>query len=120
MEKYQFITYKGKRILYIDFSNCKSEEVIELFEKSKPVFKSQPPNSVLVLDNITNARFNTEVMKGLGEFMLHNKPYVRAAAIIGANDMAKVMLLGGERAAKRSLEVFDTELAAKDWLVSQG
>jgi hypothetical protein len=119
MERVRFITHKGKRILYVDFSNCKSAEAIALLDQARPVFASQPLGSVLALDNVTNTGFSPEGVKALGEFVLHNKPYVRAAALFGATDMLKVILNGTERKSNRSFPIFDTEEEAKDWLVEQ-
>lgn len=116
MERIQFITHQGKRILYLDFSSCKAEEVNELMEKAKPVFKAEPLNSILVLDNTTNTHFTPETTKLLGEFMEHNKPYVKAAAVFGASGLLKIVLGGAQRASNRTLNVCETETEAKDWL----
>jgi len=118
MDRISFITHKSKKILFLNFADCKPEEVISVMEKAKPVFAAQALDSVLVMDNVTNTHFNPDTVKALGEFMAHNKSYVKAAAVFGASDMLKIVLKGGERASQRQLQIFDTEEQAKDWLVA--
>ena len=119
MERVRFITHKGKRILYVDFSDCKVPEALALMEKAKPVFASQSLNSILALDNVTNTGFNSEGVKALGEFVKHNKPFVRAVALFGASDMLKIVFNSTERNSNRTFPLFDTEEEAKDWLAKQ-
>jgi len=84
IKELQFIEYQGKKIVLFDFSNCqRTEEIVPMIEEAKEWFQGIEYNSVLTLTDVTNAHYDTEILNVLKEFTLHNKPYVKAGAIVG-------------------------------------
>ena len=58
-----FIYYKGKKILYADYSNCKTApETIEVLEQTRKAYLHSN-EKFLALNNFTNAPSNTEYME---------------------------------------------------------
>lgn len=58
-----FIQYKGKKILYADYSNCKTpQDTIEVLEQTRNAYLGTT-EKFLALNNFSNAPSNTEYME---------------------------------------------------------
>jgi hypothetical protein len=84
VKRVQFIRHNVKEILFLDFSERKAGEVSLIIDKAKSVIAKRPENSLLTLSNVTNARFDDTVSQRMKEFTAHNKPFVKAAAVVGS------------------------------------
>jgi hypothetical protein len=116
-DRVKFIKHREKEILLLDFSNSRTDEVLKIIEHAKRVISSRPENSLLTLTDVTNARFNDEVGDGMKRFSVHNKPYVKAAAVVGIAGLKKIIFGAVMAFSKRNLESFDDREQAKHWLV---
>lgn len=117
MEKrIKFIVHEGKEILFLDFSHCKTDDIIRIIEEAKKVIKSRPQNSLLTLSDVTGARFNEDVGREMKEFTAHNKPYVKAAAVVGITGLKKIIFEAVMAFSKRKIHSFATVDEAKQWL----
>ncbi len=119
MERVRFVEHKGKKILYIDFSNCSEEEALAVIEGGKKQVRSQPEKSLLTLTNVNQAKYNSKVVEAFREFTKGNKPYVRAAAITGLSKIKKMIFKAVKEFSQRQLQEFSDEEKAMDWLVTQ-
>ncbi len=122
MERLQTITHQGKLIVRIDFSNFSiqtKDELNAVIDQAEDYIAQQPPDSVLVLTVVTKLHFDTEIMSILKEYTAHNKPYVKASAIVGIAGLLNIALNSVVRSALRDIQSFDTEELALDWLVEQ-
>lgn len=117
MERIQFIEHNGKKILYIDFSNTAPDELIGLTTAAKKVIGAQPEKSLLTLTNVTNARFNKDVTAVMKEYTNHNKPFVKAAALVGLSSLQQVILNAIIVFTGRKFSAFSDLEKAKDWLI---
>lgn len=118
MERVQFIQHKGRKILHLDFSDCKSPEVLQIIEQAKHTIKSQSHRSVYTLTDVTNTAFNSAVSDAMKEFVLHNKPYVAASAVVGVTGLKQIIFNAVMKLSGRKLTAFESLDAAKDWLAS--
>jgi dihydroxyacetone kinase DhaKLM complex PTS-EIIA-like component DhaM len=118
MDRVYFIEHKGKRILFLDFSDCYIEEALKVVDEAKQMIRGQPSNSLLTLTDVTGARFNTELTNAMKELASHNKPFVKAAAIVGITGMKKIIYDAVMRFSKRKISTFDDIGSAKDWLAT--
>jgi hypothetical protein len=118
MERVRFIQHNGKEILFLDFSQCKPDDVPAIIEQSKAVIRKKPENSLLTLTDVTDTRFNDTVTHQMKEFTAHNKPYIRASAVVGITGLKKILFEAVMAFSKRKLHAFDTIEQAKAWLVS--
>lgn len=114
-----FTRHKQKEILNLDFSECVYEELVAHIAKARDIISQQPPNSLLVLTNVTNMHINKDVAKTLREYLELNKPFVKASAVIGITSQTQVLFNTIITLARREIKVFDNEAAAKDWLAEQ-
>ena len=118
MERVRFITHENKNILFIDLSNCSKEHAFQVLEKSKGIIKEQPKNSVLALADINNEHlYIPDLFLALQEFVKHNKPYIKASAIIASEERLKLFIDTLSYSSNRKFSVFDDIEKAKDWLV---
>jgi hypothetical protein len=118
MERVKFIKHEEKDILFLDFSNTRTDEVLKIIEDAKRVISTSPMHSLLTLTDVTNARFNDEVGNGMKQFSAHNKPYVKAAAVVGITGLKKIIFGAVMAFSKRNIESFDDVEQAKRWLAA--
>jgi hypothetical protein len=117
-ERVKFITHHKKEILFLDFSNTLPHEVLQTIEVAKRVISARPEGSILTLTDVTNARFNEAVSDGLKKFTAHNKPYVKAGAVVGVTGLKRIIFNAVIAFSRRNLEAFDDVEQAKHWLAN--
>ncbi len=119
MARVELIIHQGKRIVLIDMSNIRPEEGLPIIAEAKKVIAAQTPMSVLTMTDVTNAHYDMTLVQSLKELTQHNKPYVRAASVVGIEGLMKVILTGVEKFSGRKFSIFSSRDQAKDWLVKQ-
>ncbi|MFI5368625.1 MAG: hypothetical protein ACHQ1F_06395 [Spirochaetia bacterium] len=119
MSRVQFITHKGKRILYFDLSSCKVAEISAVVAEAKRAVASQPPASVLALTNVTETELSKSSSAIIKDFTAHNKPFIKASAVVGVEGLRKVIYNAAMAFSGRTISAFDTLEQAKDWLSTQ-
>ena len=117
----QVLEYKGEKILFLDFSHCTSkEEFMAIIDAAVLWFQNKDSKSVLTLTDVTGAHFNAEIINLMKDLTLHNKPYVKAGAIVGiTRPLMKLAYNAVMAFSKRTLPIFDTHDQAKEWLINQ-
>ncbi len=116
-ERIRLIQYEGKNILHLDFSNCKAEEILNTITRAKKVIATYPEKSLLTLTDVTDARFNDTVTQEMKVFTAHNRPYVRAGAVVGVTGLKRIIFQAVIAFSGRKLSTFDSVEQAKQWLV---
>ena len=116
----EFIDHKGKKIFHIDFVNAPINDIKDVIAKSKPVISSQDEGTLLTMTDVTGQKVTPTLSNLMKDFVRHNKPYVKAGAVIGVAGILKitfnaVLLFSG----RRNLHLFDSIDEAKDWLAEQ-
>lgn len=119
MASASFIQHKGRKILYLDGSNCNAEEALTLIATARDIIRSQPEKSLYTFTDITNSRFNEKVTEAMKEYVAGNKPYVVAAAVVGVTGLKQIILNSILKISGRKLMMFDRHAQALDWLVEQ-
>lgn len=115
----KFIEHKGTRILLIVFARCEMEEIVAVVREGKKLIAAEPANSVLTLTDVTDARTNSAITRVLKEFTVHNKPYVKAGAVVGLDGLKKLIFDAVVAFSGRNLAAHDDIGKAKDWLAGQ-
>lgn len=120
MEKAQFITYKGKKILLEDFTAVKpGPEFGELIKVAQGMIAAEPAKSVLALFDATGGSFNVDILTTMKEFTKANTPYIKAAAVVGITGLLEVALSTVSKFSGREFHSFKTREEALDWLAVQ-
>jgi hypothetical protein len=118
MERIKFIQHKGKEILLLDFSRCTVTDALALIDKAAAAIRTRPEQSLLTLTDVTDMRFDDTVNQRMKEFTSHNKPYVRAAAVVGITGLKKILFQAVMTFSKRKINTFDDRETAKAWLIT--
>ncbi|MFC1709690.1 hypothetical protein ACFL2J_06520 [Candidatus Omnitrophota bacterium] len=118
MDRVKFIDHKEQKILHIDLSDCSVERALQIIEYSKKIIREQTEQSVLALTNFNNDNaFLPDLFQAMKEFAQHNRPYVKASAIIVYKDIHKIFFDTMASLTDRVFEIFEDTEEAKDWLV---
>jgi hypothetical protein len=121
MEGLSNIVYKNKKIIYVDYSNIgdSKEKVTALIKGSTVEYKKNPPKSVLALVNVQNTKFDMDILNIMKSTKEETVPFEKKVAIIGLNGLQKVAYnFIVSLTQKESVRAFNTDLEAKEWLVS--
>jgi hypothetical protein len=118
MKRVTFIRHKDAEILFLDFSHCAIDESEAIIDQAAAVIRNRPPQSVMTLTDVTNMRFDDKLSARMKEFTAGNKPYVRAAAVLGVTGLKKILFETIMIFSKRKLHAFDRIEEAKDWLAA--
>lgn len=115
-----FIDHGGKKIYYIDFTGSSVAAISDTVVKAKADIAGQPPGSVLTMTNVEGVAISQELSNLMKAFTNHNKPYVKAGAVLGVTGLKKitfnaVLIFSG----RRNLHLFEDIVKAKDWLIRQ-
>lgn len=114
------IEHQGKPILLLDFSGLRDgEEFTRVVAEAKAYIASQPPSSVRSLFDATGAVYNAAVMAELKSFTAHNKPYVKASAVVGVEGILSIALMAVSKFSRRSFHLCKDRASALDWLAAQ-
>ena len=117
MDQVKFTTHKGRKLLHLNLSRMDIIELRSAIAKAKMLVLSEPQGSILTLTDVTDIKFTPEASAAIKELALHNKPYVKAGAVIGVTGLRKVVFNSVlVFTGRRNLFLHDTIEDAKDWL----
>ena len=119
MDRVRFITHQGKHILFVDLTNCAAEEIIELLTEVQRIVTAQPRDSVLTLSDLTGAQFSRAAFSRMKEVAVFDRPYVKRAALVGAESLPKVFYEALKTFSRREFHRFETREEAMDWLLRE-
>jgi hypothetical protein len=118
-EHVRFIEHKGCQILLIDFEDCQPSQTLERIRYARSVIGRQPLASTRTLTVVTRSRFNSQVSEAMKEYTAHNKPYVRAAAVVGLSGLQEIVYNVIIKLTGRNIATFSDIALAKDFLADQ-
>jgi hypothetical protein len=118
MEKLHEVVHRGKSIFIIDLSFANPAEAIAIIRDAEPKITSCPPESVLMLTDVTKARYNQESAAELKRYAANNTPYVRGSAVVGLEGLHRVLLMAVQLLTRREIRAFSDRDAALNWLAS--
>jgi hypothetical protein len=115
------ISHRGCTILFTDYSNFITfDEWKVLLDAERQLMPNEQLGSVLALAVFTGSRFSARVFNAIKELAVHNKPYIKASALVGLSSLQQgIFLKGIERTSDRTFGLFDSVEEAKDWLADR-
>lgn len=120
MKKPELISYKGKTILYLDFTGMKDkEEIMKMEREACDWIRGQALNSVLTLTNMENMFFNNDLKKYFEENVKQNGPYVKAGAVIGMTGLISIMYNAFVTVTGRNIRSLKSKEEALEYLASK-
>jgi hypothetical protein len=112
-------SHKGKIITIVDLSNKKAPQIIEALKEAQPKIAVMQPKSARLLTNVTNAEVTKDVVNAIMLFAKNNTPFVKASATVGAEKLKSIILSNVTTNVGRSINNFNSEPEAMDWLANQ-
>jgi hypothetical protein len=123
MDIIEFITYKGRKVLYLDFTNLNAMQANKYLEDSKSVIMQQPKETIFLLVNAADMQVSGNVIgilknyiiKVINDYLTFCSRFVIASAIIPPTKLNKDFLNSIEKSRTGRIAVFDDVKKAKKW-----
>lgn len=117
----RFLEHDGQRIILFDFSGIvDAEEGLAEIEKATQFMAQQPcDGSHFSLTDVTRTRYDRRIVEACKAFSIHNRPYVKAAAVVSDSAIHRAAISMIAIVARRKLPVFETREEALGWLATQ-
>ena len=116
----RMIEHRGSPILLLDYSDVLDvDEALGHISDTKAIISQYPPNSLRTLTYVRGSRYSAPVIDAMKDLVAHNKPYVKAAALVGMNTLHRIIYRAVVAFSRRNIHVFDDLEQAKDWLAEQ-
>ena len=120
MSNSNFIEFKKKRILFMNFADLDLEGVVTEIDAVSEIVAKEPPKSLLVLADLTKSQISKEVAAKWKAFAKHNEPYVKVTALVGVEGIKKVIYQAVLKfSGRKNLILFKSIEEAEEWLVTQ-
>jgi hypothetical protein len=120
VSRIQFHELSGFRFLELDFTNLDdTPTVLRLCEEARAVIAREPHGSVFTLTRVAGSRFNREIVDAFRRLVAADRPYVRAAAIVGLTRMMRLAYNAVIRLSGRHIPAFESEGDALAYLREQ-
>jgi len=113
-----YTTYKGKKILLIDYTKCKTtQDTINVLEMVKKEYESST-EKIIALNDFTGAASNNEYMELAKKYAkeLFDAKTLRNACL-GVTGIKKILLSAYNLVVKNKLMPFDTKEEALEYLI---
>jgi len=118
MDRIRFVAHRNQRILLLDFTDCKAEEVATICDRVPEIVTGEPVGSVLVVADFSGAAFNRNAVERIKIATAIDKPHIKRAAWVLAGNLPKALYESVRSFSAREFPVFDTPEEAMDYLVS--
>ena len=106
--------------MLLDYSDVlDTDEALAEIERTKAIIAQHPPESLRTLTYVAGSRYTAPVIEAMKDLVAHNRPYVKAAAVVGMNTLHRIIYRAVIAFSRRNIQVFDDLESAKDWLVEQ-
>jgi hypothetical protein len=117
----RFLDHEGQRIILFDFSGITDAAVgLAEVEKARLFMAQQTPDgSHRTLTDVTQTRYDRQIVEAFKGFTAHNRPFVKAAAVVSDSGIHRAAISMIALVSKRRIVVFDTREAALTWLAAQ-
>jgi hypothetical protein len=120
VSRIQFHELSGFRFLELDFTNLDdTPTVLRLCDEARATIAREPPDSVFTLTRVAGSRFNREIVDAFRRLVAADRPYVRAAAIVGLTRMMRLAYNAVIRLSGRHIPAFESEGDALAYLREQ-
>jgi hypothetical protein len=116
----RFIIHNDVPILLLDYSHItEPDTALREIALSRRIIAQQPEGSLRTLTYVEGAQYDADVVQALKDLTIHNKPYVKAAAVVGLNALRRIIYRAVITFSGRDIRVFSDLEDAKDWLSTQ-
>ena len=114
----KWITYKGKDILYEDYTNLTGNQIAQLVPAITKITLDKEYKDILLLLDFSNSFANKEATNAFGESGKISKDSLKKTAVLGITGVKKVLLNFVNKVSKVDAKPFKSDEEAKEWLIS--
>lgn len=118
-ERIQFIQYKSRPVMIIDFSQGTKDEILVALDEIQRQVARHQPNSLLIYADFTDAHIDKAVATRMKEVLVFDRPYVKRSAWVGTESLPKVFYDNFKNFSQRDFPTFQTREEAMEWLVKE-
>jgi hypothetical protein len=118
MRRVYFLEPEEQRVLLVDLSGCTPHELLGTIAEAQRVIGEQPQASLRTLTDVTDCSFDQKTTEALRAYTAHNRPFVRAAAVVGAVGLKWIVVSALARLTGRKFHLFSDRKAALDFLAA--
>jgi hypothetical protein len=116
----KWITYKGCKIFYQDFSGhdlLDSDAVKKELEEVQAIVLNEPPNSMLVISDFNNTQIGKDLMDLMVPSSRITQSHIKKTAVVGVTGTKRFLANTLISFTGQKLSLFDTVEQAKEWLI---
>jgi hypothetical protein len=107
-------------IVLLDFSGItEPDRELHRSAEAKRLISAQPRGQALVLTDVTGSTFSQAAIESLKDLVQHNKPYVKASALVGLSALTRVVFRALVTLTRRDIRVFESRAPAIAYLLSK-
>ncbi len=117
MERIRVITHQSQRVLLVDCSDCKADEIAELADQLPKAVAQEPKGSVLLLADFSHSQLSRDTMERIKIAAVFNRPYLKRSAWVLTGNLPKPALNTVEKFSTREIPIFGTREEALEYLV---
>jgi len=104
----EWIDFKGKKIIYMNYMGMKKEEMIDTIMKATQMILDAKSDDVLSLSNITDCYFDKDLLELSKKQGAISLPHCKKAAVVGVTGIKSVLLSAANAFWPKSRKPFDT------------
>ncbi|MBN2441039.1 MAG: hypothetical protein JXJ04_06825 [Spirochaetales bacterium] len=114
----EFIEFKGKKILYVNYRNVRDKDVAISILKRAVEIERKSEGDLLILQNYEGTYANQEFMGEIKKLGKEVKEKVKKNALVGITGIKKILLQTYSAfSGEKNIKTFNTEEDAKEWLI---
>lgn len=110
--------YKSHQIVFIDLKGVQPEAIESRVEQAKKIIFSSPPDSVLLLTDFRDMRYDKQRTEYAKQVSIDIKPFVKKSALLGIEGMKKIIMQSMIIFSGRTnMKPFPDATNALEWLI---
>lgn len=115
------ISVGDKSVVLVDCSNKtpqQIEDIQQTLQEAREIISGAPEKSVYVITDLTQSKFNPELVTMFSDFTSANTKAVKVSVLVGLNDHHKVIMTIFKKLHKRDFHLTGTLEEAKKYLMT--
>lgn len=117
----RFVDNGGQRVILYDFEGMTDVPAgLKVIAEARDFMAKLEPNGThYTLTDVRGTRYDRRIIDAMKELATHNKPYVRAAAVVSDSAIHRAAVTMIAMVSRRKLEVFDNREDALAYLARE-
>lgn len=111
----------NKSVILVDCSYKTIEQIDEIrttLRNAKELIASSKENSVYLITDVTNTKFNPNIVNEFGDFATSNTKYIKVSVIVGVNESNRIIYNAIKKLTKRNFVLVNSLFEAKKYISS--